>query len=74
MIQTLQDLEQWCVDNLACDETGSLAVARAMWEREDFPHPRGHPADQSAIEDFLEHVDIGWVYDIANNAEEDETT
>ena len=62
LISSVRDLEVWAANmfpDLDGDQTGR--IARAIWDREDFPHP----VNNTRLDDYLDALDDKWLYEQA---------
>lgn len=58
---TITDVIDWAARGLNLDNEQAERVGRAIWHRDDFPHP----VNNTDIEDYLNELDADWLYEQA---------
>ncbi len=56
-ISSVADLETWASNTLDVDTDGARRVARAIWDRDDFPHP----VNGTDLSDYLAELPEDWL-------------
>jgi hypothetical protein len=62
-ISSVADLTTWADNTLDVDGEQAKRVARAVWDRADFPHP----VSDTDLTDYLRGLDVDWLYDAAGD-------
>lgn len=63
-ISSVADLATWADNTLDVDGDQARRVARAIWDRDDFPHP----VNGTDLTEYLRGLDSEWLYEAADEA------